>query len=179
MVKNDLPLSPKMTTPMVKNDLTPMVKNDSHNNTSINSTDNNTIINYIKIGQQKFMLKPSEIAEKEFQISIGELLASALRGVDKKILLAEMDMEYVTGYEFSDRNHFMNSLKKLGRDILSGKRKLNGTGTQSGLKAKAPVYVTAEEKKDFADKYYKPSNNGHRSGENGLGSLLKKRVNGI
>lgn len=102
-------------------------------NSSIIKPDNNKpdnqITYLIKIGNEKFLKKGSEIFLEEYRGLLDSLLMGKLKDADEQQLLDRFDLEY-PNYEFKDRNHFGNSLKsvfeKLEKEKSSAKKENNG-----------------------------------------------------
>lgn len=79
----------------------------------------------IRIGNDNFDQKPSEIAKEQFPSRLGAVLSSSLRDMDQIKLFEEFDKEYAS-YEFSDVNHFFNALKVIGTKIKNPAKKFTG-----------------------------------------------------
>lgn len=72
----------------------------------------------IRIGNEKFNKPCSEIFLNEYRRNYEALMMGVLRGVNATELLAAMDHKYPM-YEFRDVNHFQNSLRLLGENLVS------------------------------------------------------------
>lgn len=75
-------------------------------------------LDFFKIANEVFKLKPSEVAEQFHPARLGNTISANLRGISKEKLFEKFDSEYVN-YEFEDVNHFFNALKKVGKEILN------------------------------------------------------------
>lgn len=89
-------------------------------NDTVTVTDSVNEIFNIKIGLESFQIRPSEILKK-YQKRYETMMQTALQGINEKELLNNFDKEY-SASEFNDMNHFFNSLKKTGKDILNPKQ---------------------------------------------------------
>lgn len=110
----------------------PMGQSTGQSNSSIIKLDNykpDNQITYIKIGNEIFYKKGSEIFLDEYKSTLDSWLMGKMRGFDKDELLERFDLEY-PNYEFEDRNHFSNSLKfvfeKIQKEKNSAKKEKDG-----------------------------------------------------
>ena len=84
---------------------------------TVNVNDTVNDIFNIKIGQQLFKIKPSEIVKLNQQ-RYETLLMTALPGINQTQLLESFDKEY-SATDFNDINHFFNALKKTGKGMMA------------------------------------------------------------
>lgn len=97
------------------------IKPDAKHADTVTVTDKDTVtdINYlIKIGMETFLKKPSEILLNEYKAVLDTCMMHECKGIKQETLLAAFDSKYAT-YEFRDRNHLINSVNKVGKDILN------------------------------------------------------------
>lgn len=74
---------------------------------------------FINIGPEKFLMKPSELAQTDEFLQRTEVtLQTSLSGINAALLWERFDKDY-SCHDFTDRNHFYNALKKIGEEILS------------------------------------------------------------
>lgn len=76
----------------------------------------------IKIGNEKFFKKGSEILSDEYRSVLENHLMGALKGIDEQKVLDQFDIEYPQ-YDFKDRNHLSNSVKGLKEKIQKNSAK--------------------------------------------------------
>lgn len=73
---------------------------------------------FFTIGQERIINKPSLTAQSdEYLQRTEQILMNGLKGINPEILWKEFDSKY-SYYEFTNRNHFYNSLSKVGEEIL-------------------------------------------------------------
>lgn len=85
----------------------------------------------IRIGNEKFQKKCSEIFKNEYRSLFESTMMNALKGMDGELILIEMDKKY-SMYDFRDRNHFGRALQKVGNELRGKKYDTKGSNGAGG-----------------------------------------------
>lgn len=94
----------------------------------------------IKIGNEKFYKKGSEVLSEEYKTVLEDHMKFNLKNFSESQILEKFDEEYPR-YDFKDRNHLSNSVKSLKEKLEKNfAKKENGKSTSKSEKTIAGAY---------------------------------------